>query len=61
MARFIPAKVLKEKYDVFGHFYSVQVAPNTLIECRSVLEIVENAVVPVSLPGLSSESQMRYS
>jgi len=53
MARFIPASELKEKYDVFGHFYSVQIAPNTVIECRSVLEIVENANVPMNMAGLS--------
>ena len=27
MARFIPAEELKSRYDVFGHFYSVEVAP----------------------------------
>ena len=27
MVRFIPAEKLKHRYDVFGHFYSVEVAP----------------------------------
>jgi hypothetical protein len=42
MVRFIPAKGLKDKYGVFGHFYSVQVSPTIVVKCRSVLEIVEN-------------------
>jgi hypothetical protein len=46
MVRFIPAEELKGKFAVFGHFYSVQVAPRKLIECRSVLEIVEAAHAP---------------
>lgn len=41
MMRFIPAEELKSKFDVFGHFYSVQVAPKQVVECRSVLEIVK--------------------
>lgn len=41
MVRFIPAEALKGKFGVFGHFYSVQVAPKKVVECRSVLEIVE--------------------
>src|SRR5438128_2289474 len=39
MVRFIPAEKLKNKFAVFGHFYSVHVAPRKWIECRSVLEI----------------------
>lgn len=46
MVRFIPAGELKGKFDIFGHFYSVEVAPNNVIECRSVLEIVEKSVAP---------------
>lgn len=41
MVRFIPAEELKSKFDVFGLFYSVYVAPKKVVECRSVLEIVE--------------------
>lgn len=40
MVEFITAQVLKDNYDVFGHFYSVQVAPEQFVNCRSVLEIV---------------------
>lgn len=46
MIEFIPADDLKCKFDVFGHFYSVQVAPNRLVECRSVLEIVDRDHAP---------------
>ena len=54
MVRFIPAKELKDRYDVFGHFYSVQVAPNRVVDCRSVLEIVEKPHAPGKTSVLSS-------
>jgi hypothetical protein len=41
MVGFIPAQELKGRYSAFGHFYSVEVAPNKVVDCRSVLEIVE--------------------
>jgi hypothetical protein len=47
MVRFIPASELKDKFDVFGHFYSVEVAPNNIVECRSVLEITAKSSDPV--------------
>ena len=43
MIRFIPAEELKNRYDVFGHFYSVEFSRNKFVECRSVLEIIEHA------------------
>jgi hypothetical protein len=43
MVKFISAEVLKGGYDIFGHFYSVEVRPNKVVECRSVLEIVAKA------------------
>ncbi len=46
MVRFIPAEELKNRYDVFGHFYSVEFSRNKFVECRSVLEIVEQAQTP---------------
>jgi hypothetical protein len=55
MVRFIPAEELQSSYGVFGHFYSVEVASNRLVECRSVLEIVENA----HAPGKTSEISNR--
>jgi hypothetical protein len=54
MVRFIPAKELKCKFDVFGHFYSIQVAPKKVVECRSVLEIVEANHAPKKTTGLSN-------
>ena len=53
MVEFIPAQELKSKFDVFGHFYSVQVAPKKVVECRSVLEIVETAHAPEKTAVLS--------
>jgi hypothetical protein len=53
MARFIPAEELKRKFDVFGHFYSVDVAPKKVVECRSVLEIVETDHAPKKTDDLS--------
>jgi hypothetical protein len=53
MVRFIPAEELKSTYDIFGHFYSVVVRPKTIIECRSVLEIVNKADVPPQLSAIA--------
>lgn len=46
MVRFIPAEDLKAKYGVFGHFYSVEVDRNIVVQCRSVLELVEQGHAP---------------
>lgn len=46
MIEFIPADDLKSKFDVFGHFYSVQVASKRIVECRSVLEFVQSDHTP---------------
>lgn len=54
MARFIPAKTLKAKYDVFGYFYSVEVGTKTVVDCRSVLEIVEKTHAPEKTSVLSN-------
>ena len=53
MIEFIRADELKSKFDVFGHFYSVQVAPKKVVECRSVLEIVESVHAPQKTAVLS--------
>jgi hypothetical protein len=53
MVRFIPAEELKCKFGVFGHFYSVQVAPKRVVECRSVLELVESDQAPKNMDDLS--------
>ncbi len=53
MVRFIPAEELKSKFGVFGHFYSVQVAPKRVVECRSVLELVKSDQAPSKIDDLS--------
>ena len=53
MVQFIPAEKLKDTFSVFGHFYSVQVAPKKAVECRSVLEIVEAVHAPTKTAELS--------
>jgi len=53
MPRFIPAADLKSKYDVFGHFYSVAVSRRRVVECRSVLEIAEQAHMPDEVSAVS--------
>lgn len=54
MIEFIPADELKCKFSVFGHFYSVQIAPKRIVECRSVLEIVESDHAPKKTTELSN-------
>lgn len=39
MHPFVPAAELKQKFDAFGHFYSVELPFREPIECRSVLEL----------------------
>jgi hypothetical protein len=45
VAQFISAADLKPKYNVLGHFYSIEFAPKNIVECRSVLEIVDKELV----------------
>jgi len=40
LLEFLPAEKLKKNFGVFGHFYSIDLAPGEQIDCRSVLEIV---------------------
>ena len=53
MRRFIPAEELKQTYDVFGHFYSVEMASGEIVECRSVLEIANKSRTPKDSAALS--------
>jgi hypothetical protein len=53
MRQFIPAETLKRLYEVFGHFYSVSMSSNCLVECRSVLEIVATSHAPGDRAELS--------
>lgn len=52
MLEFVPASTLKTLYDVFGHFYSVDLKSGVRIECRSVLEIVAKQSKPSSVDML---------
>jgi hypothetical protein len=54
IVKFISAEALKGGYDILGHFYSVEVAPNKVVECRSVLEIVAKADAAQHLSELST-------
>lgn len=54
MIEFVRAEELKRNFGVFGHFYAVQVAPKQVVECRSVLEIVESEYAPKKSAALSS-------
>ena len=54
MVEFIPAQELKSKFHVFGHFYSVQVVPKRVVECRSVLEIVVSDHAPKMTAAISN-------
>jgi len=53
VVEFIPADELKRRFDVFGHFYSVQIVPKKVAGCRSVLEIVESDHAPKEAAALS--------
>lgn len=55
MVPFIPAAELKDTYGIFGHFYSVEVAANHVVNCRSVLEIIHREDVPAKLSQLSGQ------
>lgn len=53
MVEFIPAEGLKQKFSVFGHFYSVEVDQRKSVDCRSVLEILETAHSPQNTSAIS--------
>jgi len=53
MQPFIPASELKQDYGVFGHFYSVELASQEVVDCRSVLEIADKSCTGNGYEGLS--------
>lgn len=53
MVPFIPAKQLKSRYIVLGHFYSLVFPSGRTVDCRSVLEIVAKKDTPQDVSGLS--------
>lgn len=56
MLEFIPASRLKMVFDVFGHFYSVNLRFGEKIDCRSVLEIVTKEGRPSDIDQLLEAS-----
>ncbi|MDB5385338.1 MAG: hypothetical protein JWM11_984 [Planctomycetaceae bacterium] len=54
MSSFIPARELMQNYDVFGHFYTAEIASGEFVECRSVLELVNKSRTPKNHADLSS-------
>jgi len=53
MINFIPASELKKKYDVYGHFYSIEFPFGNRVDCRSVLEIINKTSCPEDINSLS--------
>lgn len=53
MVPFIVAAELQSRFDVYGHFYTVKVTPKITVECRSVLEIVEQSHAPKKSAAIS--------
>ncbi len=56
MLKFIPAGILKKSFEVFGHFYSIDLKAGDRIDCRSVLEIVTKEIKPVDIDTISKKS-----
>lgn len=54
MVLFLPASELKSVFGIFGHFYSVPLAPGVIAECRSVLEIIRFTELPSELNKIST-------
>ncbi len=56
LLEFIPAEQLKKYFEVFGHFYSVDLKSGEKIDCRSVLEIVTKQRKPSDIGLLLDNS-----
>lgn len=56
LLKFIPAAQLKNNFEVFGHFYSVDLKSGEKIDCRSVLEIVTRQSKPSHIGLLLDKS-----
>ena len=54
MQPFIPAKDLKQQFGVYGHFYSVELPSQEIVQCRSVLEIASHDITSSDHNDLSS-------
>ncbi len=53
MLKFIPAGELKKSFDIFGHFYSVELSSDESLDCRSVLEIIHQGTTPAKVNLIS--------
>jgi len=49
LLEFLPAIRLKKRFEVFGHFYSIDLMSGQRIDCRSVLEIIAKEDKPVDI------------
>jgi hypothetical protein len=56
LLEFIPANRLKKVFEIFGHFYSVNLISGENIDCRSVLEIVTKQEKPSDIDKLLEAS-----
>jgi hypothetical protein len=56
LLEFIPAEHLKKRFEVFGHFYSVDLKSGETIDCRSVLEIVAGQRRPSDIGSLLDDA-----
>ena len=67
LMNFIPAKELKESFDVYGHFYNLRLS-NSIFKCRSILEIkrkktedkIADIIVIMINPGSSAPLNKLY-
>ena len=41
---FLYADDLKKKYKCYGHFYDLKFSSNNIVNCRSVLEIIDSSI-----------------
>lgn len=55
MIAFVPAQILKERYEILGNFYSVAITPDCIIECRNVLEIVAKPIAAADIRMLPTQ------
>jgi hypothetical protein len=60
LLKFIPANELKKSYQVYGHFYTVELENKELLDCRSVLEITKKESTPSDVNTLLNKEQMQF-
>ena len=50
---FLYADDLKKKYKCYGHFYDLKFSSNNIVNCRSVLEIIDSSISANDINSLS--------